>query len=189
MKTNTQKTKGFTLIELLIVIAILGILVVAGISSFNTSLRKSRDAKRKNDMRQIGIALELYANDRGRYPAKGSNGEILGCIDYVTECYWGGIFKSTNSDDSETIYMPLLPTDDTPSQRYYYTTDDHGTYFQVYARIENTLDSDIPKNAESKPRIFTDVNCGTRETTVACNYGVSSQNVPITEGRTVAYEE
>jgi prepilin-type N-terminal cleavage/methylation domain-containing protein len=191
MKTNTRNTRGFTLIELLIVIALLGILVVAGISSFNTSFRKSRDAKRKNDLRQIGLALELYSNDRGRYPAASTDGQglIEGCIDYQTDCVWGGVFTNTNADSTKTVYMPLLPADSTPSQRYFYHTDAGGTYFQLYARIENTLDSDIPKNAQNKPRIFSDMNCGTASATVPCNYGVSSQNKPVTEDQTIGYEE
>ena len=49
---------GFTLIELLVVITIIGILAGIGLNSFQSSQKKSRDATRKSDLRQISHALE-----------------------------------------------------------------------------------------------------------------------------------
>jgi prepilin-type N-terminal cleavage/methylation domain-containing protein len=51
---------GFTLIELLVVIAIIGILASIVLASLNTARKKSRDARRVADIKQIQLALELY---------------------------------------------------------------------------------------------------------------------------------
>lgn len=62
LKANS---KGFTLIELLVVIAIIGILSSVVLASLNSARQKSRDAKRISDVKQIQLALELYADSNG----------------------------------------------------------------------------------------------------------------------------
>lgn len=52
--------KGFTLLELLVVIGIITILIVFGATSYSTAQKKSRDAKRKSDLKAIQSALEQY---------------------------------------------------------------------------------------------------------------------------------
>lgn len=63
-----KKDKGFTLIELLVVIAIIGILSSIVLASLNNARRKSRDARRVADIKQIQVGLELYFDDNGEYP-------------------------------------------------------------------------------------------------------------------------
>lgn len=64
---NTKK--GFTLIELLVVIAIIGILSSVVLASLNSARQKSRDARRVSDIKQLQLALELYFDTAGTYPA------------------------------------------------------------------------------------------------------------------------
>lgn len=59
--------KGFTLIELLVVIAIIGILASVVLASLNSARAKGRDAKRKADLYNASIALELYYDSNGTY--------------------------------------------------------------------------------------------------------------------------
>jgi prepilin-type N-terminal cleavage/methylation domain-containing protein len=68
-----RKTKaGFTLIELLVVIAIIGILSSVVLASLNSARRKSRDARRIADLKQIQVALELFYDSRASYPSSTS---------------------------------------------------------------------------------------------------------------------
>jgi len=67
--TFRRNGRGFTLIELLVVIAIIGILASIVLASLNSARRKSRDARRIADVKQIQLALELYADANGQlYP-------------------------------------------------------------------------------------------------------------------------
>jgi len=71
MKLFTSKkllNRGFTLIELLVVIAIIGVLASVILVSLNSARAKARDARRKADLRNITVALEMYKNDAGTYP-------------------------------------------------------------------------------------------------------------------------
>lgn len=72
-----NKRSAFSLTELLIAIAIIGIL--ASIILFNLYFARSnaRDAKRISDMRQLGIALDMYADENDEYPASLTFGEAL----------------------------------------------------------------------------------------------------------------
>ncbi len=67
MKTSTKR--GFTLIELLVVIAIIGILSSIVLASLNSARKKGRDARRVADVKQLQLALELYYDAQGQYPA------------------------------------------------------------------------------------------------------------------------
>lgn len=71
MKRTASFTRGFTLIELLVVIAIIGVLASIVLASLNSARRKSRDARRITDVKQIQLALELYydAQSPQQYPA------------------------------------------------------------------------------------------------------------------------
>ena len=58
---------GFTLIELMVVVAIIGILMAAGIVAFSGAQRNARDARRKADVDAIAKALEQRYADTGNY--------------------------------------------------------------------------------------------------------------------------
>ena len=69
-KKARSGNKGFTLIELLVVIAIIGVLASIVLASLNSARKKSRDARRITDIKQIQLALELYYDGTSsQYPA------------------------------------------------------------------------------------------------------------------------
>ena len=60
---------GFTLIELLAVIAIIAILAALLLPALSQSKAQAQCAGCKNSLRQIGLALGMYASDSSRYPS------------------------------------------------------------------------------------------------------------------------
>lgn len=65
-----NRKKGFTLIELLVVIAIIGMLAATVLVSLGTARSKGRDAKRIADLKNIELAIQLYADsNKGAVPA------------------------------------------------------------------------------------------------------------------------
>ncbi|MEW6407637.1 MAG: type II secretion system protein [Patescibacteria group bacterium] len=63
-----KRNKGFTLIELLVVVAIVAILATVVLVAMSSVRVKARDARRENDIREIGLAIEMAQNDDQKYP-------------------------------------------------------------------------------------------------------------------------
>ena len=99
--------RAFTLVELLVVITIIGILASIGLTAFSSSQARTRDAKRKSDLKSISSALELFYSDYERYPGS-DNGAISACSyssnnGTGTDCSWG----SSTFSDGKTIYFQI----------------------------------------------------------------------------------
>lgn len=166
---KTSLSRGFTLIELLIVMVILSILAVIVTGTFASSSRRGRDSRRKDDLRAVASALEAYYSDKGHYPTGNASGQMVGCCGVrgcgdVQVCAWGGQFQDTNL----TLYMVMIPQDPV-SFKYFYVSN--GTSYQLYAKLENTLD----EGNGVKQTGYAGTNCGLNGT-VLCTYGVASSN-------------
>ncbi len=61
--------KGFTFVELIVVITIMIVITALGIVSFTGINKRSRDSRRISDLKKVSIALELYRQEVGYYPA------------------------------------------------------------------------------------------------------------------------
>ncbi len=165
-------SQGFTLIELMIVMIILGILAAITFTSFQNSQKKGRDGRRKNDLRQVSLALEAYYNDYGKYPSGDtSTGKIKGCGDPSAPvvCDWGSILKFTlPSGTNYPTYMVKLPKEPKGDWKYYYKSSGSNSY-QLYARLENTDDPEYVSAGFGT----TPPECSSG---LLCTYGISSSN-------------
>lgn len=143
-----SEKKGFTLLELLVVITIIALLSGVLWVNFATSIVKGRDSRRKQDLESISKALELYYHDNKAYPS--------------TLPDWGESLIHTS--DSRVVYMAKLPNDPSSSRSYCYESDETGSYYSLYANLENRNDPKI---------IIIPVTCEGSE----YNYSISSTNV------------
>ena len=114
-----RKNKGFTLIELLVVIAIIGLLATIVLVSLKGVRAKAKDARRVSDMKAIQTAIEMYANDHGKYFSTGGQLVCLG-VSSSEKC-WGGPKGNNALNSALKPYLTRIPKDPLYGKRIYGT--------------------------------------------------------------------
>lgn len=130
-----KRPTGFTLIELMVVVAIIGILMAAGIVAFTGAQQGARDAKRRADMDALAKALEQYYSNTQDYYGSGSGSDVTSWTTGFHRTYLGGYFPSGS--------LPLDPANSTPYLYFMYslaanhaTNPDKSARFCISARLE-----------------------------------------------------
>lgn len=122
MNDALQK-KGFTLLEMLIVLGIIAILLSVMTISFSAAQKKTRDAKRKSDLKMIQNAFEQYYAICGySYPT--SLGTSVAC-------------------GASPAIISVIPVDPQKGTEYAFTSLDSGAGFSI---CTNYLESESPAN-------------------------------------------
>jgi prepilin-type N-terminal cleavage/methylation domain-containing protein len=147
MLKKSLKFKGFTLIELLVVIAVIGLLSTLAVVALNDARAKSRDTRRKADLKQIQTALNLYYDTYGNYietgSGCGSGGNGNGWFNYVGGAYTKSTVQCLVDAGflSKEIIDPTGGRSSSPTNGYTYMKYHNANKVYIYAKLE-TLPQD-----------------------------------------------
>jgi len=146
---STAALRGFTLIELLLVITIISVLAAVVMPRFFGRSQEARIvAARQSIVGTFGVALDLFEQDTGRYPA--GNEGLLALIQNPQVSNWHGPYLKTTS-------IPLDPWGN--QYRYTYPSELTGSEFiydivsagpdGVYGNEDDITNHDELRNEQS----------------------------------------
>ena len=152
----------------MVAITILGIVSAIGLTAYSKAQAIARDGRRKQDIRAIQTALEIYYQKNNHYPCVGSTAEtsaaggnwIVDSAAAGTGCGVSGVDAVMNN--AYINQMPLDPQNTTTAwddtnqnvKEYFYTTpalggscpSQQGQYYILKTHLENVNDSESCKN-------------------------------------------
>ena len=67
----TDRRNGFTLVEILVVISIIGLLIAILLPAVQQAREAGRNASCRSNLRQLGLAIHLFHDANGSFPASG----------------------------------------------------------------------------------------------------------------------
>ncbi len=181
-------THGFTLIELLVVVAIIAVLIAILLPALNTARERAKSILCANNLRQIGIATQLYAND---YNGKTVVGTVNGGFPYarwVEPLYkWWGKKREYLKNPNCAVCPSHAP--------YKYDEYDGGAPYKTYGVIWSTdyhpytgALSWIPKVQNPNQKIGI-LSYGKIENPSVCITHIDSINSDPTSGEWIRYKQ
>lgn len=162
MRRDSSKstTRAFTLVEILIVLAIVALLAAILFSAFDRVRSSARTASCASNLRQIGMALQLYtADNRGFYPSLQTRTNI--------KCSWPesiyplvkntGVFWCPSAPNGE-YRLGCPPEDDSWGDSITQRRNWHGSYemVQLYTGSPTARFNEIRLRHPSSTVVFFD---------------------------------
>jgi prepilin-type N-terminal cleavage/methylation domain-containing protein len=109
LKVNGTPRAGFTLIELLVVIAILSLLIAILLPVLNQAKRQAHLAACKGNLRQVGVAIHMYAEDFDDTIPFGPEGRPVTGSNFYTVT--GNVTSLLSLEDGAPVGLGLLLED------------------------------------------------------------------------------
>lgn len=169
ISTKFDASRGFSLIEVLLVVAIIGLAILAGFLVYSRQINRAHDGKRKSELHGLRTILEDFYNDHRCYPRPT---EI--CYDAETNsdnpCHICGSEDSPVDGEKISVYnLPCNPNH--PEERYLYETEDSAcpSWYRVFTKLFDT------DNTGPCPYSL----CGPDNGSGGYDYAVTSPNVGV----------
>lgn len=180
MKRLSLVSYGFTLVELIVVVTVIGLLFILMATNYTASLERSRDAKRKSDLRELKTGLHLYHADYIAFPpdigwCDSSKGvTAAGCAGYVSNSWPGGGISSLFP-----VYMRGMPVDPRNSEQFYY----------YYEPVQNQTQFGVTCGASACAFIISTrlEKANDPQASLGCNPCIPSHNYCVASGEDVQF--
>src|SRR3954465_4663215 len=108
MKTSRPNVRGFTLVELLVVIGIIAILMAILLPAIDKARVKARGIQCLNNLRQLGLGWQMYADDSTGVFVPNWGSGIAG-MDQSCPSWAAGVMDYTASSHNTNIDYLIHP--------------------------------------------------------------------------------
>ncbi len=109
LNVNDEKRAGFSLVELLVVIAILSLLIAILLPALTQARHQARRTACAGNLRQIGVAIHVYAQDFGDTIPFGPSGRPVTGSNFYTVT--GNVTSLLSLEDGAPVGLGLLLKD------------------------------------------------------------------------------